>query len=64
MARYAVLDGDVVVNIIEAAPDFAVRVGAIRTEAGNVGDVWDGEGFVAPAMEPVGGVDPGLVGPG
>ncbi|WP_099868239.1 hypothetical protein [Pararhizobium haloflavum] len=54
MTRRAVIDGGIVVNIIEAGPDFELP-GKTLVDAGNasIGWTWDGEAFMPPpALEP------------
>lgn len=54
MARYAIIDGGKVANIIEADAAFAATIGAIDATGGAIGDLWDGVAFTkAPALSPV-----------
>ncbi|WP_099867832.1 DUF4376 domain-containing protein [Pararhizobium haloflavum] len=54
MTRRAVIDGGIVVNIIEAGPDFELP-GKTLVDAGNasIGWSWDGEAFTSPPAPPV-----------
>ena len=58
MARYAVIDGGVVVNVVEADQEFAQSNGWVEAPTAAIGDLWDGESFAPPA-EP--GADLGAI---
>ena len=49
MARYAIVVGGVVVNVIEASPEFVASLGgtAIASAAAGPGDSWNGTAFTA-----------------
>lgn len=52
MARYAVVQGGVVVNVIEADADFAATVGGIASETASPGDLYSGGVFTRPDPPP------------
>lgn len=47
--RYALIQDATVVNVIESLEPLA---NAIPSETANIGDAWDGEGFIAPPAPP------------
>ena len=47
MARYAIIDGGVAVNIAEAEADYAESKGWVSAEHANIGDTWDGSAWHA-----------------
>ena len=49
MARYAIVVGGVVVNVIEASPEFVAALGgtAIASATAGPGDSWNGAAFTA-----------------
>lgn len=49
MARYAIVQGGVVVNVIEADAGFAGTVGGIASETASPGDLYSGGVFTRPA---------------
>lgn len=53
MARYAIISGGVVTNVIEADEAFAAQVGGVASATAGVGDLWDGSVFSRPAPAPV-----------
>lgn len=52
MARYAIVQGGVVVNVIEADADFAASVGGIASETASPGDLYAGGVFTPAPPEP------------
>ena len=52
MARYAVIDGGVVVNVVEADQEFAQSNGWVEAPTAAIGDLWDGEAFAPPPAAP------------
>ena len=46
--RYAIIEGNKVVNIVEADSVFAKEQGWIDATGGKIGDLWDGEKFTTP----------------
>jgi len=52
MARYAIVQGGVVVNVIEADAAFAATVGGIASETASPGDIYSGGVFTRPAAQP------------
>lgn len=53
--RYLILENNVVVNAIEADPDFAAEIGAVEDPGGvDMGWSFNGSTFVPPSPEPAG----------
>lgn len=52
MARYAIVQGGVVVNVIEADAEFAAAVGGIASETASPGDTYSGGVFTRPDPPP------------
>lgn len=50
MAQYAIIEGGVVVNMIEADATHATNVGAVLATGSAVGDLYDGEVFTKPVV--------------
>lgn len=48
MARYAVIDGGVVVNVVEADADYAASRGWVQSDEAGPGWSWDGDSFAPP----------------
>lgn len=51
MARYAIIEGGVAVNVVEAETDYAEGRGWVPAEHASIGDTWDGTAW-HPAGEP------------
>lgn len=49
MARYAIVEAGVVVNVIEADEEFAATLDGIASDTAAPGDTWDGQTFSRPA---------------
>jgi hypothetical protein len=45
MARFAIIEGGAVANIVEADADFAIQQGWIDATGAAIGDLWDGATF-------------------
>ena len=52
MPAFAIVEGGVVVNVIEADAEYAASIGAIDATGGGIGWAWDGEAFTAPEPAP------------
>lgn len=52
MPSFAIVEGGVVVNVIEADAEYAASIGAIDAAGGGIGWAWDGEAFTAPEPAP------------
>ena len=48
MARYAIIEDNVVVNVAEAEAEFAATQGWIEAGDAGIGWLWDGESFSPP----------------
>ena len=52
MARYAIIEDDCVINLVEATAKFAKSQGWVACSQGDIGWTWDGEQFLPPEPEP------------
>lgn len=52
MPAFAIIEGGLVVNVIEADAEYAASIGAIDATGGGIGWAWDGEAFTAPEPPP------------
>lgn len=52
MTRYAIIQGGVAVNIVEADASFAAAHGLVAASQASIGDLWNGATFSKPVTAP------------